>query len=265
MPWADQINQIPDTPLFIDFQQNVAAGGSFTSEEIPIGGFNSWVGTMFSSATSAGTGTNPWLKWTIQWSLSVDNFDPLHQEDWVVPTTPYNFFYNYRNDCQGPCYGTSCRFIFTNYDTEPTLITLGMFGSWRERVRTVIRGRYAWNSDGTPDDSQGLGSDSIISSYNTGTIAAGTTSTPAIMNLFNGPVVVSGSVSGTNPSWEVEIEPQPTSVLGSAIDMVGTGEQLNPVEIMLPRRVCTIAIHNAGASNAITAAQIVVISQEQPE
>lgn len=252
-------------PLSIIFQQNIAAGATFTSPEISVGQYQSWVGTMFSAATSAGTGTNPYTKMHIAWSLTVDNFDPLHAEDWVVPNSPYSFTYVYRNDLQGPIFGNACQFTFTNYDTEPTLVTLGMFGSYRTRIRTAIRGRYAWNSDGTPDDAAGMGSDSIITSYNTGAIAAGNTSTPALMNLFSGPAVVSGSVTGAAPVWEVEIEPQPESVLGSAIDLVGSGEQLDPVLIMLPRRVCTIAVHNAGASNAITASQIVVIGQEQPE
>lgn len=254
------------TPLSIVFQQNVAAGSSWSSGHIDCSQWQSFVGTMFSAATTAGTGTNPFTKMTIDWSLSVDNYDPLRQEDWVVPNTPYNFTYVYRNDMSGPMYGDSVEFTFYNYDSEPTLVTYGFFGSYRTRSRSAIRGRYQWNSDGTPNDAAGLGSDSVITSYNTGAIASGTSSTAVLMNLFSGPAVISGSATNASAgnSWEVQIEPQPTSVLGSAIDIVGNAQQISPVEIMLPRRVCLINIHNSGANN-ITAAQIVVIGQEQPE
>lgn len=265
-----QISGVPPiddpVPISIIFQQNVPAGGTFQTPQIDTSRFQSFAGTMFSAASVAGVGATPFVKMHMAWSLVVDNYDPLHAEDWVVPTTPYNFTYVYRNDLQGPVYGNSLSVTFTNYDTEPALITIGLFGSYRTRIRSAFRGRYAWNADGSPNDAIGLGSDSIISSYNTGAIASGATSTPALMNLFSGPAIISGSATNASAgnSWEVEIEPQPTSVLGSAIDVVGSGEQIIPAEIMLPRRVCTIAIHNSGANN-ISSAQIIVVGQEQPE
>jgi hypothetical protein len=264
-----QISGVPPidnpVPIYIVFQQSVPAGGTFQTPEIDASQFQSFVGTMFSAATSAGAGTTPFMKMHMAWSLVVDGFDPLHAEDWVVPTTPYNFTYVYRNDLQGPVYGNSLSVTFTNYDTEPALVTIGLFGSYRTRIRSAFRGRYAWNSDGSPNDAIGLGSDSIISSYNTGVIASGGTSTPALMNMFSGPAIISGSVTTTAPAFVVQIDPQPESILGSAIDIASvTTEQIEPTLIMLPRRVCTISIHNSGP-NPITASQMVVVGQEQPE
>lgn len=266
-----QISGVPPidnpVPVYIAFQQSIAAGGTFQTPNIDVSQFQSFVGTMFSAATSAGVGTIPFLKMHVAWSLVVDGFDPLHAEDWVVPTTPFNFFYVYRNDLQGPVYGNSVSLTFTNYDTEPCLITIGLFGSYRTRIRSAFRGRYAWNSDGSPNDAAGMGSDSIITSYNTGAIAVGSVSSPALMNLFNGPVTVSASVTGAAAAqtWDVRIVPQPTSILASTIVCTNdTLNRLNPRTVMLPRRVCSVFVGN-DSGNALTSAQVVVIGQEQPE
>lgn len=256
------------TPVYIVFQQTVAAGGTFTTPEIDVSQYQSWVGTMFSAATAAGLGTDPYTKMHITWGLQTDNYDPLHAEDWVVPNTPFNDFYVYRNDLQGPCYGDHMQVTFTNYDTEPMLVTMGVFGSYRTRIRTAIRGRYAWNSDGSSDDAIGLGSDSIVTSYNVTGIAPGLESSAGLMNLFNGPVSISGSiVGGTAGDWAIHIKPQPFSVLNSIITIPAPAGQNNipPTTLMLPRRVCTISVVNDSGTATITSAQVVITGQEQPE
>lgn len=258
-----------DDPGLIDvnFNQTIAAGGTYQTPWIAVGKWQSWLATMFATATSAGTGTNPFTKIHMAWGMTVDNDDPLHVEDWVVPNTPYNFFYNYRNDGQGPVYGDALSITFTNYDTQPVNVTFGIFGSYRSRIRSVLRGRYAWNSDGSPNDAAGMGSDSIITSYNAGAIGVGSVSSPALMNLFNGPVTVSASVTGAAAAqtWDVRITPQPTSILASTIVCTNdTLNRLNPRTVMLPRRVCSVFVGNGGG-NALTSAQVVITAQEQPE
>jgi hypothetical protein len=266
------------TSLYIVFNQTVAAGGTFTPPEIMISKFQSWFATMFCTATAAGTGTNPYTKFTMAWSIASDNFDPLVTHDWVVPNTPFNFVYNYRNDCQGPVFGDSLSMTWTNYDTQPVNVTIGLFGSYRPRIRPKLVGHYHWNvGTGATDDTRGLGSDGIVDIYNPAVpIAPGNTSATDLMNLLDGPATVTAvcnyAAAGA-ANFDVIIQPQPQSVLLTDIGIpirqtaaLGVAVSSGPISIMLPRRVCLVELNNkSNSASNITSAQIVVVAQHQPE
>ena len=185
-----------------NFNQLVAAGGSFTINSGPGGldasTFQSWVGKIFASATASGTGTTPYVRVTFNWSLKVDNSDPLHVEDWVIATGPFSFFSNFLNHGQGPCYGDTLSITFTNYDTQPVNITYGLFGSFRTRIRPILRSQYNWlPASSLPNEALGLGSDSILASANFGAIPNLSSSPDQLINLFDGPVTVAASVTPT--------------------------------------------------------------------
>lgn len=274
-----------DAPAAIEIliNQQVAAGATFTAGPFSVGKYQSWFATMACGATSSGTGTNPFTKFTMAWSVASDNFDPLITHDWVVPNTPFNFFYNYRNDGKGPIFGDSLTLSWKNYDSQPMDIIIGIFGSFRTRSRANLVGRYHYvTATGAPDDTRGLASDNIVDIYNpTGLpIAPGSAANTDLMNMIDGPATISANVAYSaagQADYQLVILFQPNSVVGAGYTIqqrgtavapgIGQPEQiLLPTPIMLPRRVCTIQLINLATSvGSIASAQAVITAQQQPE
>lgn len=282
-----QISGVPPiddpVPLYVVFNQTIAAGASFTSPEISVSRYQSWVSTMFATATSSGTGTNPFTQYTMKWSLAVDNFDPLITHDWTIPNTPFNFVYNYRNDGDGPVFGDSLSMTWTNFDSQPVNVTIGIFGSYRTRIRPKQVGRYHYVvATGNPDPTRGFGSDGIVEIYNPAPmpLAPGATANPDLMNLLDGPTVVNASAifnAAGNNGFGLIIQPQPTVLVSMSILLQVFGTTIAPVagspsliipptQIMLPRRACTIELINySNSADPINSAQATVIAMHQPE
>ena len=273
------------TELAIIFQQTVAAGGTFTPPRIPVSKFQSWYAKIICTATSSGVGTDPTVRFDMAWSIAIDNFDPLIQHDWVFPTTPFNFFYNYVSQGQGPVYGDTLTLTWSNNDTQPVNVTIGLFGSYRPRTRPNYVGQYHWvTSTGAPDPTRGLGSDGIVIISNPtaggGILPSGVApSPPDLMNLIEGPAMVSGNIQYSAAGLaKAHIIIDPTHPLGAGsvggftIPISGTVSVANeavpftPVPIILPRSVCNLQLQNDpdSASN-IQTAQIIITAQNQPQ
>lgn len=250
-------------PVSILFNQSIAAGADFTSPRLTFAQYQSVVGTFFAQEASAPVGTNPYYRVRLQWSLVADNYDPLVTEDWGPAAGPFSFVSNYRNDYASPCYGDTLTITIHNYDSKAINLTWGLFGSFRTRSRSVMRGRYP---DDLSNEANGLGSDDILVATQFANVLTGTQSAKQIMQLFEGPVTVSCFYGGAPAvgSCSVNIDFQPVSVLGLASyefanDHVGF---MTPVSVTFPRRVGTIAVTNG--SGATLNPSVYVVGQVQP-
>lgn len=162
---AIQLAGVPpiDHPAAVStvFNQAIAAGASWTSSRLSVAQYQSLVGTMFAQEqTGGGLGTNPYMRMQLDWSLVSDSYDTLIQEDWVGGIGPASFVNNYRHDYASPCYGDTLTLTVHNYDNKPIIFTYGLFGSYRTRVRSVLRGtpaRARWPSTSTPSPAPSSG------------------------------------------------------------------------------------------------------------
>lgn len=246
----------------IIFGQTVVAGGDFVSARISVAQYQSIVGTFFAQETTVGRGTNPYYRVRLQWSLVADRYDPLWTEDWVPTIGPFSFTSNYRNDYASPCYGDTLTISIHNYDSKDLTLTWGLFGSYRTRTRSVMRGRYP---DDLSGESTGLGSDNILASWATPSVApGGSASFGPPIQLFEGPVTVSGNTSvGTG---RILILPQPNpAVLGGALILqTNSGGFWPPTPVILPRRTCTLQFQLDSTAPGNAVAQIQIVGQVQP-
>jgi hypothetical protein len=257
-----QQSQVPKI-IAVSFNQNVPIGGTFTTPHLSFAQFPSWIGTMYAGATGAGLGATPYVRVEFDWSLAADNFDPLRHDEWVVPTGPVSFFSVYRNDMCGPVYGDTLTVTYTNYDTEPCVITHGIFGTYQTRLKTELRGRYHYVAGSSaPDETLGIGSDLILVQHSPGALAVNASSTPQLMNLFAGEVDVYASTSSASPvNLLVNISPEP-GVVQPSLAFIISSNQFGPLRMLLPKRVCNISVTNVGAASATPS--IIVIANEVP-
>jgi hypothetical protein len=257
----------------VNFNQTIAAGPgtTFTTPKIPVTQFQSWFGKMFAESQVGGPAT-PFVKATIQWSLTADNNDPTHVEDWVIASAPFNFFYNFQNYCQGPCYGDTLQITFTNYDTNAVNITYGLMGSYRTRIRTVIRGQYNWNAGGSQNEGAGLGTDDILLAQGLAPIAANSSGPSTLINLAEGPAIITGliptTVAGLGTEFIVQIMPQATYAAnggGQIIIPCDANGNLAPTGLVLPRRACILIPQNNTAHLTAATGFVTIVTQIQPE
>lgn len=249
------------------FNQTVTAGSTFTSPRLTVGKYQSLVGTIFAQETTGGGfGTNPYMRIKLAWSLQADNFDPLITENWVGAVGPFSFTTNYRHDFLTPCFGDTLTMSFINYDSKDIVLTYGLFGSYRTRSRSQLRGRYP---DDDSAEATGMGSDNILYNASLASLAPGASSTPALIQLFEGPVSINGSFPGESAvgALQVKILPQPQSVLGSPT-LILTSKVipgiLESTSMILPRRVCTVQLFNNGQTT-ITSPTVFIVGEVQPE
>ncbi len=248
------------------FNQSVAAGADFVSPRLSVGQYQSLVGIFFAQESTGTPGNNPYYRVRFQWSLQSDNYDPLVTEDWVPACGPFSFTTNYRNDYASPCYGDTLTVTVHNYDNQAINVTWGLFGSYRSRIRSFLRGRYP---DDLSNEAGGLGSDDILLSANwNATITPGNSLDLGLVQLWEGPTTVSCSVSGgaLNQTF-IQISPEPSSILGAAFQILNTqNSSFFPIsQLILPRRVCRALIHNgSGSGSNITAGQLQIVGQVQP-
>jgi hypothetical protein len=246
--------------LAVTLGGSVGAGGTFTSSHIPIGQYNSWFGTSFGLATSAGTGTTPYYRVTFNYSMAVDNYDPLEVADWVGPITPYNFTYVYRNDMSSPCWGDTLDVVVTNYDTEPFNWTYSIFGSYRTRIREKLRGRYNNVSVG---EQAGLGSDNVLCNFASAGIGPGGSSGPYLVDLWDGEADI--SVYANYPGLDViecQLSPQPSSILNPTTAFSfphgGISGYTYYENVALSRRVNTMTLVNRHPTQTIAARGLII-------
>jgi hypothetical protein len=259
------------------FNTPLAAGGTYTSPRFTVKQFQSIFGKMFVTSQSTGNGTNPFAQVDLQFSVAADNYDPLRTEDWFVPITPYNFTYNYIEQYQGPIIGDTLTFTITNLDTEPCNLTFTCYGSYRARNRSIWKGLYQWiSASGLPNPAAGLDTDDIVwIDGNLPSIANGTQFPLAggsdLMNLWEGPVTISGNLNATALGVTVVISPLPVGTLGfhpligGYVVKADAAGIIQPTTIILPRHVCGISILNASGAATGTGGYLVVTGQVQPE
>lgn len=269
IPPTDNPQPLNNSPVF---NQTIAAGATFTSPRMTIKQYQSWFGKMFATATSSGTGTNPYCQFELQWSVASDGFDPLRIEDWTIPNTPFNFTYNYVNEMQGLVIGDTLTLLVTNYDSQPVNLTYGLFGSFRTRLRSLFRGNYF----AVPSPATGIGTDDVLYAASASGIPNANVPGAALMNLWEGPATVSGIFNiGNVPTGPVVaiITPQPivgTGVLSGIPQFeipgttIGQNIYIPPTEVILPRRVCTFGIQN-NSGFATAGGSVLVTAQVQPE
>jgi hypothetical protein len=273
VPPTDNPTELGFSPVF---NQSIAAGATYTSPWASVKQFASVFGKLFCTATAAGQGNLSlcFPQVEFNWSVAADGFDPLRTEDWFIAETPFNFTYNYINQWASPAYGDSLQLVVTNFDTEPVNLTFGLFGSYRTRVRSAMRGNYFASS---PTPGNGYGSDDVLLAYNAAGIVTGNVPISQIMNLAEGPATVSGffnlPAAGTGPITVI-ITPTPTqgpaALNGTPAFNIPVQTSANslcylpPTEIVLPRRACTLGIANA-SSKTITNGYVLVTAQVQPE
>lgn len=227
--------------------QSVAVGGTLSSGHLTVGRYQSLVGVLFAQEASAPGGTAPYMRVVANWSLAADNYDPLWQEVWVPAVGPFSFVQNYRNDFITPCFGDTLDLSVFNYDSKPINVTWGLFGSYRIKTRSVMRGRYP---DNFTAEANGTGGDDILLSFNPGPLGAGVSSAKTLMQLWEGPATIGALCSNTPGANTVafQVFPQPDSILGSQyIFLNDKPNTLTPQTIILPRRVCTLQITNNSA------------------
>lgn len=247
----------------VTFNQAVAAGATFTSPRLSIGQWQSLVGTMYiQETTGGGPGTNPYTRFTMDFSTASDNYDPLVREDWVVANGPLSFVSNYRNEIITPCYADTLTMTFKNYDSLPVQITWGLFGSYRTRSRSTLRSRWPDDYSG---ESTGLGSDNILMAVTTPNIPAGNNLNLGLMQLWEGPVTFNALYTG-NPAARTivcSIQPEPASVVNKTFQMTNDQTQsMTPTELILGRRPYGVTIFNQSA--VTITATIMVTGQVQP-
>lgn len=241
----------------IVINQDVAAGGTFASGHITMSKYQSWSCIMHADNIHNNADTIPYMRVTFAWSLASDNFDPVHVEDWVIPVTPFTFNFNYKNYGSGPCISDTLDITVTSYDTVINAFTLGLFGSYRTRSRSVFRGQYNWLGGGGVNEPAGLGTDAILASVSASSLASGGATSAQLINLWHGKAsLYVQSTDAAIDDVEVHIQPQPASILTNSPDIVltmdgsGTFSRLGDIE--LPRRVCTIFLMNNGITTIPT-------------
>lgn len=239
---------VPAT-VYVNINQDVPAGGTFSTGHISMSKYQSWSGIIKASNVHNNIDTIPYMRVTFKWSLAADNFDPVHIEDWVIPVGPFSFTFTYNNYSAGPCYSDTLDITVTSYDTVINATTIGIFGSFRQRLRTVLRGQYNW-SGSSPVEAAGLGSDGILASISGTNLAIGASTTPQLVNLWHGNAALYiQSADSTIDDLEVHIQPQPVSALPNSPDIVlfpDGSSSFAHLECLLPRRVCTIFFKNNG-------------------
>jgi hypothetical protein len=264
IPPVDNPQALNNSPVF---NQIIAAGGSYTSPHMTVLEYQSVFGKLFCSATSAGTGTNPYCDIEFNWSIASDGYDPLRTEDWIVPNTPYNFTYNYINQWASPCWGDTLTITVNNLDTEPVELTYGLFGSYRTRIRSTMRGLY--NTIATP--TAGLGSDNVVLAYSVPALGIGATSGAQLMNLWEGPVTVSLVLPGVAAAGaDVYILMEPNNSFGFAVQPQYRLEAdakgiIQNTGIILPRRVCLAEVANGTGAAFPSTGALLIIGEVQPE
>jgi hypothetical protein len=260
------------TALLVVFNQTIAAGATYTSPRITVKTFNSIFGKLFCTATASGIGNAALAYPNVEfdWSVASDNYDPLRTENWFIAEAPFNFTYNYINQWASPMYGDTLTLSVTNNDTQPVNLTFGLFGSYRTRIRSTMRGLYST----VPTPTQGLGSDNVVIFLNWANIAVanyfpgGITPAPALANLWEGPVTVAMTCTGTAAKGLIlAVEPFPGGGFSTQpqwqIEADATGT-IPPTQIILPRRACGVfVINNLGA--IANPGQITITGQVQPE
>jgi hypothetical protein len=263
--------------VFVVINQDVPAsgGGTFATGHINMAKYQSYALILKSANIHNNADTIPYMRVTLSWSLQSDNYDPVHVEDWIIPTGPFSFTFTYPAYGSGPCYSDTLDITVSSYDTVINSVTIGVFGSFRTRTRSILNGVSHFLAGGAPDESRGLGTDGVVDSFLPAfPILPGGQSSADLMNLFSGPVSVSGSMTFAATgaaNFNVRIRPQPTTQSSDIVIPVRgtvTGSQavfLPPTTVILPRRVCTILVQNdpSSASNIING-QLTVTSQEYP-
>ncbi len=237
---------------YITINHDIPAGGTFTSPHITMSKYQSYTMIMHADNVHNNVDTIPYMRVTFSWSLAADNFDPIHVEDWVIPVTPFSFTFNYKNYGSGPCFSDTLDITVTSYDTVINTFTIGVFGSFRQRLRSVFRGQYNWLGSGAVDESKGLGSDGMLVMVGATNLIAGASSTPQLVNLWHGNTALYVESTDTAiDDLEVHIQPQPNASLPNQPDIIltmdGGGPFTRLTDILLPRRVCTMFLQNAGA------------------
>jgi hypothetical protein len=237
---------------FVTINSDVPAGGVFNSGHITMAKYQSYTMVLHADNVHNNVDTIPYMRVTLKWSLQADNFDPVHVEDWVIPVTPFSFTFNYHNYGAGPCYSDTLDIVVTSYDTVINTVTIGVFGSFRQRLRSILRGQYNWLGGGGVNEPAGLGSDAMLAMISATNLAAGASSPPQLVNLWHGNTALYVEASDTAiDDVEIHIQPQPNGVLVNQPDIIltmdGGGPFTRLTDILLPRRVCTMFFVNAGA------------------
>lgn len=238
--------------VYINLGQDLPVSpGTFTTGHINMSKYQS-----YSMIVKVGNGHNnvntiPYVRVTFQWSLAADNFDPIHIEDWILPVGPFSFTFNYNNYGAGPCYSDTLEVIFHSYDTVIDTMIMGIFGSFRTRNRSVLRGQYNFLGGGGVNEPAGLETDAILASVSGTNLAVGASTTPQLVGLWHGGAsLYLQSADAALDDLECHIQPQPASVLTNSPDIVltmdGSGNFTRLTNIILPRRVCTIFFKNTG-------------------
>lgn len=241
---------IPAT-LYVIFNQDVPADGTFSTGHINVSRYQSYDMVLKVANSHNNADTIPYMRFTFKWSLAADNYDPIHVEDWIVPVTPFNFVYSYTNYGAGPCYSDTLDIVATSYDTVINSFTIGLFGSYRTRLRSIMRGVYNFNSDGTLNETAGLGSDAILASMSGTNLAPGSSSSSQLVNLWHGnaDLYLTSSIAAID-CLECHIQPQPSGSIPDFPDIVltmdGESSFTSLRNILLPRRVCTMFFKNNG-------------------
>lgn len=233
---------------------NVAIVNSNGNNVTPMSNYLSWdlSLSLICSALSPG----PFIKLRFTWADDSALSFPTYREEWIIPAITA------AAACQiignGPVRGAYLGITVDNYDTTFTMgfNNFKLIGTTRPAPVTaadIRSGSVAGTIPGYTIPTLGTGFDGLLGHWHSNVVAGGTAQ--LICGLFNGPVYISVSVSGTSPNLTVQIDGPVSNSGPSNIDqayVIGTLASSESFITYAPRMPIVLELTNNNGTNGVT-------------
>jgi len=205
--------------------------------------------------TGSSPSSNPWLTFVLHWYDDLTHGIEVYNETWTCPVSNSGSSYIFGT---GPVRGAALKLIVTNPDTVNAVTIAGcdlVFGSrpapeqssdWRNTTLNNPVSGYTLPTAGQNFDG--------IMAYFSGSLAESGTAA-LLAGMFNGPVLISVTVSGTSPS--LRIQPQAFAAGYEVVDIAqyivpGPSTDSQSYTINVPRAPLILALTNNNAADSVT-------------